>query len=86
MPKSIAEWPAAFDQGTPLSAFASLNVPTLLMVGSESPASSRGVARLLAKTLPQVTTLEIAGVGHMGPVTHPDKIDAQIESYLTSPI
>ena len=84
MPKSAAEWPAAFDEATPLSSFGSLRVPTLLIVGSESPASSKGVARLLAKTLPQVTTVEIAGVGHMGPVAHPDKINAEIESYLAS--
>jgi pimeloyl-ACP methyl ester carboxylesterase len=47
-----------------------------------SPASSLGVARLLAKTLPSVTTVEIDGVGHMAPVTHPDRVNAVIASYL----
>ena len=45
-------------------------------------ASSRGVARLLAKTLPSVTTVEIDGVGHMAPVTHPDRVNTVIASYL----
>jgi pimeloyl-ACP methyl ester carboxylesterase len=82
MSKVKAEWLAVFTEPTPLSAFAALDVPTLCIVGSNSPASSRGVARLLAKTLPSVTTVEIDGVGHMAPVTHPDRVNAVIASYL----
>ena len=75
-------WRAAFEEPVPLSAFGALDVPTLCLVGSDSPASSRAVARLLAKTLPRVTEIEIDGVGHMGPVTHPDRINARIEGHL----
>jgi pimeloyl-ACP methyl ester carboxylesterase len=82
MRKVKAEWHATFTEPTPLSAFAVLDVPTLCMTGSDSPASSRAVARLLTKTLPQVTILEIDGVGHMAPVTHPDRVNPLIESYL----
>jgi pimeloyl-ACP methyl ester carboxylesterase len=82
MRKVKAEWRAAFADPTPLSAFAALGVPTLCIVGTNSPAASRGVARLLAKTLPAVTTVEIDGVGHMAPVTHPDRVNAVIASYL----
>jgi pimeloyl-ACP methyl ester carboxylesterase len=77
-----AEWHAAFMEHTPLSAFASLDVPTLCLTGSDSPGASRGVARLLTKVLPRVTEVEIAGVGHMGPVTHPERINALIERHL----
>ena len=59
-----------------------LDVPTLCLVGSDSPASSRSVARLLAKTLPRVIEVEIEGVGHMGPVTHSDRINALIDAHL----
>ncbi|MGH7396928.1 MAG: alpha/beta fold hydrolase [Candidatus Rokuibacteriota bacterium] len=83
MSKVKAEWDAAFREPTPLSAFAALDVPVLYITGSESPASGRAVARLLTKTLPRVTAVEIAGVGHMGPVTHPDRINALIERHLT---
>ena len=82
MPKVKSEWLAAFTEPTPLSAFAALDVPTLCIVASNSPDSPRGVARLLAKTLPSVTTVEIDGVGHMAPVTHPDLVNAVIEDYL----
>lgn len=77
-----AEWHAAFTEPTPLSIFSTLEVPVLLLTGSESPASSSGVARLLAKSLPRVTSIEVEGVGHMGPVTHPDRINSVIESHL----
>jgi pimeloyl-ACP methyl ester carboxylesterase len=76
------EWHATFTEPTPLSAFAALDVPVLYITGSESPASARGVARLLTRTLPRVTTIEVEGVGHMGPVTHPERVNALIESYL----
>ncbi len=78
----MAEWDAAFGEPTPLSAFAALDVPVLYMTGTESPESSRAVARLLTKVLPSVTAIEIEGVGHMGPVTHPDRINELIERHL----
>lgn len=78
----MAEWDAAFREATPLSAFATLDVPVFYMTGSESPESSRAVARLLTKTLPRLTAIEIQGVGHMGPVTHPDRVNALVERYL----
>jgi pimeloyl-ACP methyl ester carboxylesterase len=77
-----AEWEAAFGEPTPRAAFGALDVPVLCITGSDSPASSREVARLLTKTLPRVTAVEIEGVGHMGPITHPDRVNALIERYL----
>jgi pimeloyl-ACP methyl ester carboxylesterase len=51
-------------------------------VGSESPASSLGVARLLTRTLPQVEVVEFKGLGHMAPVTDPEPINAAIARFL----
>lgn len=73
---------ALFGEPTPLSAFKGLNVPVLYMVGNDSPASSRGVARLLASTLPQVKLVEFEGLGHMGPVTHPEIVNEVIAEFL----
>lgn len=82
MPKVKAEWHATFTEPTPLAAFATLDVPVLYLVGSESPTSTKAVARLLTDTLPQASTVQIDGVGHMGPVTHPAKVNAAIETWL----
>ena len=57
-------------------------VARLQLVGSESPPSSRGVARLLTRALPRVETVELEGLGHMGPVTHPEVVNATIARFL----
>ena len=80
---NVRGWGAAlFGEPTPLAAFAKLDVPVLLMVGSDSPASSRGVARLLAGALPRVQLVTLDGLGHMGPITHPHRVNATIAEFL----
>jgi pimeloyl-ACP methyl ester carboxylesterase len=82
MRKVKHEWHALFTEPTPLDAFKRLDIPTLFLVGTESPASTRGIARLLTARLPNLTVVELAGIGHMGPVTHPDRVNPEIEAYL----
>lgn len=80
---NIRGWASAlFGEPTPLKAFAALDVPVLYMTGKDSPASSLGVARLLTKTLPRVEVVEFEGLGHMGPVTHPDVVNEAICRFL----
>lgn len=79
----VSKWAhALLGEATPLSVFAQLNVPVLYMTGSRSPASSLGVARLLRNTLPRAQFIEFEGLGHMGPVTHPDLVNEAIERFL----
>jgi pimeloyl-ACP methyl ester carboxylesterase len=81
----VREYAAAlFTEPTPLSAFSALDIPTLYMTGTESPASSRSVARLLMSVLPQVQHVEFGGMGHMGPVTHPDTVNDVICRFIES--
>ena len=82
MRKVRAEWHAAFNEPTPLPAFSAVDVPTLFLTGSKSPASTRYVAGLLCVVLPRVTVIELEGLGHMGPVTHPERVNEAIESFL----
>jgi pimeloyl-ACP methyl ester carboxylesterase len=67
---------------TPLSAFKALDIPVLCMMGTESPVSSRAVARVLASELPRVKMIELQGVGHMGPVTHPEIVNEVIAEFV----
>ena len=73
---------ALFEEPTSLAAFSSLNIPVLYMIGKESPASSRGVARLLIRTLPRVQVVEFSGLGHMGPITHAQIVNETISCFL----
>jgi pimeloyl-ACP methyl ester carboxylesterase len=82
MPSVASQWSAIFAEATPLSAYSSLDLPTLYLVGSQSPASARAVARLLTQALPDVTTAELRGAGHMAPITHPDMVNPAIEAHI----
>jgi pimeloyl-ACP methyl ester carboxylesterase len=82
MRKVKAEWRALFTEQTPLRALSTLSVDTLFLSGSMSPLASRTVSRLIAQTLPRVTTRVLEGVGHMGPITHPDAVNNAIEAHL----
>lgn len=73
---------ALLGEPTPRAAFAALDMPVLLMTGSRSPVSSLAVARLLAETLPRVEVVALEGLGHMGPVTHPERVNAAIARFL----
>jgi pimeloyl-ACP methyl ester carboxylesterase len=76
------EWHALFHDSTPLGAFAEIRVPTLFLTGTRSKASALAVARLLTQVLPQVRVQPIDDVGHMAPVTHPERINPIIERFL----
>ena len=79
----IAHWARALaSEPTPLAAFRALDMPVLCLAGGSSPASSRGVTRLLVEALPDVTAIECAGLGHMGPVTHPDVVNEAIAAFI----
>jgi pimeloyl-ACP methyl ester carboxylesterase len=81
--RNIQGWAhALMREKTPLEAFAALDMPVLYMTGNRSPASSRGVARILTRVLPQVEVVELDGVGHMAPVTHPELVNGHIARFL----
>ena len=73
---------ALFREPTSLRQFSALQVPVLYLVGKDSPASSRAVARLLAPALPRVEVVEFEGLGHMGPVTHPEVVNDAVCRFL----
>jgi pimeloyl-ACP methyl ester carboxylesterase len=80
---SLGAWGNALStEPTPLEAISRLDVPVLLMTGADSPASSLGVARLLTRALPSAEVVRFEGLGHMGPVTHPEVVNEAIRAFL----
>ena len=80
---NVEGWATAlFEEPTPLAAFKALEMPVLLMVGKDSPASSRGVAQRLTGVLPDLELVGLEGMGHMGPITHPEGVNTAIEAFL----
>lgn len=58
------------------------DMPVLLMHGEKSPSVVRLINRALTARLPDVHVAEIAGAGHMAPLTHPHLVAAEIEKFL----
>ena len=54
----------------------------LFLRGGRSPPSSLAVTRLLLGALPQAGVVEFDGLGHMGPVTDPERVNPVIERFL----
>lgn len=80
---NVREWARVLTrEPTPLQRFAQLDVPVLYLTGRNSPASSLGVARLLTAALPRVEVIEFEGLGHMGPITHPQVVNPPIAAFL----
>jgi pimeloyl-ACP methyl ester carboxylesterase len=81
--ENVRRWGhALFTEATTLSAIHSLDVPVLYMVGGRSTPSAHAVARLLVNALPRVEVVEFAGLGHMGPITHPHVVNEAIGRFL----
>jgi pimeloyl-ACP methyl ester carboxylesterase/ribosomal protein S18 acetylase RimI-like enzyme len=63
-------------------AYHSLQVPTLLICGTESPTPVRCVAEMLVRLLPDVGMLRVQDAGHMLPLTHPEVVNPAIARHL----
>ena len=73
---------ALFTEPTALDTFRTLDIPVLYMVGKESTSSALGVAKLLTDALPRVQVMEFEGLGHMGPMTHPQQVNKATSDFL----
>jgi pimeloyl-ACP methyl ester carboxylesterase len=73
---------ALFGEPTLLAAFRALHVPVFYMTGKRSQVSALGVARLLTSALPRVERVEFEDMGHMGPITHPGRVNETIRAFL----
>ena len=81
--RNVRRWAhALMTEPTPLDAFRQLKIPVLYMLGGRSTASAYGVARVLLPALPNAQVLRFEELGHMGPITHPDVVNAAIEQFV----
>jgi len=69
--KVAAEWRLMFASEDDLDAIAGIKAPTLLICGGRTRTPARRVVDILRQALPHARHHEIAGAGHMSPLTHP---------------
>ncbi len=82
MPALCAQLVAQFADPTPASAYAGIDVPVLLLSGARPHACTRRIAQLLACRLPRAEWRQLDGAGHIGPGSHPEEVDREIEDFL----
>ncbi len=82
MPAVRNDWHASFNDPTLLSEFGLIDVPVLLMTGIGSPLPARALVRLLGEHLSWARIVDMAGLGHMAPITHADPVNDMIEEFI----
>jgi pimeloyl-ACP methyl ester carboxylesterase len=82
------DFAAVMTEPTPLRAYAEIDLPTLILSGDQSPATTRRIAESLGLVLPAARARTIAGAGHMAPLSHGEAIARAIEGLIdaTGPV
>lgn len=75
------DFQALLGEAATLDDLSALTMPSLVMSGVGSPASTRLLAEALAAALPDATALQTRG-GHMGPITHGAVVNPAIVNFL----
>jgi len=75
-------WDALLRDPVLLSDVASIDIPVLYLTAQKSNVPTRLLGQLLIEALPRVRTIEIEGLGHMAPLSHPDRVNPLIEAFL----
>lgn len=62
--------------------FARLAMPCLLLCAQHTPRTARAIVALLGTALPHADQGEIAGAGHLSPISHPDRVNSMLIDFL----
>ena len=59
-----------------------LKVPCLLLYGSRTPRPTRDIVHLMMELLPNRKTLVLEGLGHMGPIEDPHRVNVIAKKFI----
>ncbi len=65
-----------------IASCAAIALPTLLLIGSESPPRAQANCRELAAVLPDVTVVALEGLGHVAHTSAPERVAEAIATFL----
>lgn len=80
--KAPVDFNALFEAGIDRDRLRGLNIPVLCIRGGCTRLPAKRVAECFDATLPNVRSIEIPELGHMGPMTHPELIDPLVAEFL----
>lgn len=81
-PKVDLDFQALLHDPTTLEQYGHLPMPVTIMAGELSQPPARRLAQLLETVLPPGSVRILPGIGHLAPLTHPERINAQVISTL----
>jgi pimeloyl-ACP methyl ester carboxylesterase len=82
IPKAPLDFRALIEEPTPLTAYAGLRMPVLIMRGERAPHPTRKIAEVLSCMLPHANLAVVDGAGHMGPLTHGSLVSELIAAHI----
>ena len=82
MPKIAAEWEIMLTAKERPETFSGMDAPTLLIRGTETREPVSRVLDILLETLPNAHLEEVAGAGHMSPLTHSGDVNRLIMNHI----
>ncbi|MBL9039681.1 MAG: alpha/beta hydrolase [Archangium sp.] len=82
--KMFQEVRAVFFDARTFDAWPLPRVPVTLVKGERSPVASRAMIDALAKRNAHARVVELAGTGHMAPLTHPAKVHEALAVHLAT--
>jgi pimeloyl-ACP methyl ester carboxylesterase len=82
MPALRSGWTAVLADRPSLRDLNDIEVPWFLLTGTRSNRPARKVIQLLGETLSGAEIVEFDGLGHLGPITHAQVIDAAVVQFL----
>lgn len=82
MPVILAHFTSLSSDVVRLWDYANVHQPVLYLTGEETRVSVRRVAELLQYTLPDVESIPMGSMGHMGPMTHADAVAQRIADFV----
>jgi len=80
----LANFEALMSEYNAFNLLKALAMPVHCIFGENSPKTTRQIARIMSETCPNISSKGLSGMGHMGPVTHSDLVNDQIETFLQS--
>jgi pimeloyl-ACP methyl ester carboxylesterase len=84
IPKARLESRAVMTEVTPLSAYARLRIPTLLMHGERTTQPLALITRRLAESMKPASHAVLQGADHMAPLTHADDVNMCIARHIAN--
>lgn len=78
----ISDFDCGFAETWTLEDLQALAMPTLVLMGMESPEIAQHVAAELAAAIPQARLAMLPGLGHMAPVFEPEWVDPRICEHI----